>query len=371
MKRSSFAEITSPPPGTTTSPAASIANAFSVASCPIPNGDLTDGYNYYQVNQVYPTFFQNPRACLGSIGPLVKRDPQFLLYMLSYSFGFSKNMMVFIRQNNESVFQATLKIATLYFQIVGSKNATPPVEFKPTDQELAIITDGTLKSVLQYRVEYVSDLITLSMYYDLYRRFQGIIEDCLIEKYKPSGIVSTGKTKDVNKSIQDIISAIMGNATLNLGTSDLGKKFSAISEYSKKMHDTFNGLLNIFKTNLKNNVKTINSNLTNKQFMESVATDQLTIDFANFKVKLASDVYPNAYEAFKDTISNANIESTYLYFCMLSVLYSHATGNMFMDILKDIDENVSLYFNFDGTFKTGNNMTIQQVMNNIFEVYTL
>jgi len=332
-------------------------------NCATPNGNLSDGdgYNYYKVRQVYPEFFQNPRACLTSLGSLVKQDRQFLLFMLSYSFGFSKNMMQFIKENNSTVFNNTLNVATLYFQVVGPKNAEPKeVDFTPTPEDLAILTNGTLANVLNYQIEYVSDIITLSMYYDLYRRFQGIVEDCFVENF--IGIVSTGKTIMVNKSIEDIIAAIMGNATLNLEPSDSSQKFANINNYANKLHSSFNSLLNIFESNLSNNVTMINQNITNKQFLESVPTNQFIINFTTFKQKLAADVYPNAYEGFKDAIGNANLESTYLYFCMLSVLYGHAVGRFFMQIAVDMENKSSDYFNNDGTLKSVNNTDIEQLL---------
>jgi hypothetical protein len=348
---------------------ANINNIFSdvlTTNCKSKNGTLSegDGYNYYKVHQVYSEFFKHPLMCLSSLGTLVQDDPQFLLYMLSYSFGFSKNMLEFIRLNNPGVYTATLDIAISYFKVVG-----PILSSRQSASESISINQANLKTVLDYEIQYMADPLTISIYYDLYRRFQGIVED----RFSGLKLITTsivGYTTKVNGTIQGVIESLMGNTVLDLSsshyTSNLNAKITKIYSYNKTMTEVFNSLLHIFDTDLNKSLIDMNKNIGNKRFLENVAEDQLIMDFSDFAVKMAKDEYQSTYDMFSDTIKNANMESTFFYFAMLGVLHSHALGRMLIQILDDIKRDPSDYFNSDGTVKSVNGTDISKVLDDVF-----
>jgi len=326
----------------------------------ITNGTLSDGdgYDYYKVHQVYTGFFKNSELCLKSLGTLVERDRQFLLFILSYFNGFSKEFMEYIEKDNNTVYENLLKIAIIYIKTYAPTRAYKNASFTllPSSETLAL-TDGSLQSVLDYDITPGSSIIVLGMYKSVLNKFQERVEECLLRDYKLVGVTSKNRTSQIRTDRENQIKKITGDITLDLTSHDSTTKLTNIYNYRNSVFNAFNNILSLFNTNTQDILNTLSNDQTSvqtkKNYIESLATTQLNIDLGRFNERLGgSNAYKSASEMYIDIITNGNIQTSFFYFCLINVIYYDAIGSIFIKLNNDLMENGSDYFNSDGTPKS-------------------
>jgi hypothetical protein len=315
--------------------------------CMFKNDTLLDGYNYYQVYQVYTGFFTHRQLCLFSLGDHVEKDRQFLLFILSYFFGFSKELMEYIKKDNETVYNNLLKIATLYIKTYAPRRAYKGIFVNQKQPDISALTDGSFESVLNYDI---AGNVMLGFYSSILKGFQSCMEDSLLNTYKPQNITSKNISSQISEKTNGIINSIIGNTTLDLTSTDSTTKLTNIYNYKTTVFNAFNNLLNIFNTENSNNITNIISNRENKDYLENLATTQFNIEF------LLNRTTQRSYNSYSDVVidifTNGNIETSILFFCKINAICFIAVQNILGPLILDISTNISDYVNNDGTFKS-------------------
>ena len=313
---------------------------------------LTNGYDVREVRKVYKNFFVNPQLCLFYLGTLVANDQQFLFYILESLMGISKPMLDYLQASDNEFYKSLLKVAVLYIKTTSGNfvyGSNSKVDVTP--QELVILTDGTLDTLLNKIIDVSDDPLILAYYSDVLSRFQSLVEDCFLKTYPNiyTADKKRNKTLEHSKTILDTYKKVILIAELNITTSSLRDKLTRIINHKNSLLDKFDSLISKFNNQLSTKSTELNRNKRNRDYIQNLAKSQFYVIDNVLKLQRELGASFDFNRLFVRTLGSGNLQVGYYVFCILIQLYLSGVYDMIGDIYADMSTKQYLYYNSDNS----------------------